>query len=302
MNPSVAGPRLLCVDKPGGPTSFDVVRRVRQVSGIRRVGHGGTLDPFATGLLVLGLGAATRLMRFLAEGGKTYVARVRFGFETDTDDRTGRRTRSASRLPTTSDLESALGEFTGRITQVPPRFSAVHVQGERSYRRALRGEDVAPAARQVEVHSMRLIGMHDDLADLEVVCGGGTYIRSLARDLGRRLESAACLEDLRRTRVGRFRVEDAVRFGELDTWWESGGRGIPPAELVADWDRRVLGAALCGRVRNGLQPDPTWWDTDDWDAVPDRSALLDEAGQLVAVATREAGPGLRLACVLPEDG
>jgi tRNA pseudouridine55 synthase len=290
------------VDKPGGPTSFDVVRRVRQVSAIRRVGHGGTLDPFATGLLVLGLGPATRLMRFLAEGEKTYVARVRFGFETDTDDRTGRRTRSASRLPTTTELESALAEFTGRISQVPPRFSAVHVQGERSYRRALRGEDAPPPAREVEVHSMRLVEVRADRADLEIVCGGGTYIRSLARDLGRRLGSAACLEELRRTRVGRFRVEDAVPFAGLDSWWESGGRGFRPAELVADWDRRVLDAALCGRVRNGLQPEPGWWDVDDWDAVPDRSALLDEAGQLVAVATREAGSGLRLACVLPEDG
>ena len=127
------------------------------MTGYRRVGHGGTLDPFATGLLVLGLGPATRLMRFLIAGSKAYEAEVLFGWETDSEDRTGEIVRESSRIPSAREITEALPEFEGRVEQVPPRLSAVHVEGERSYRRARRGEEVELAPRTVEVHEIDLL-------------------------------------------------------------------------------------------------------------------------------------------------
>lgn len=295
-------PRLLLIDKPAGPTSFGVVRVVRRITGYRRVGHGGTLDPFATGLLVVGLGAATRLMRFVAEGEKTYEAEVVFGAETDSEDSTGEVVRRSDHQPGPEEIRRALPGFTGRIRQVPPRLSAVHVGGERSYRRARRGEDVEPEAREVEVHALELLGYDPGRARIRVRCGGGTYIRALARDLGRELASAAHLATLRRTATGPFDAGQSIALSDLAARWEAGERGLDPAALVRDWPVLALDAERVARVRQGAQPDPGWWGQAGWETLPAQVALLDPGGQLVAIATRQGSEPLRLALVLPEAG
>lgn len=300
--PRSSGPaRLACIDKPEGWTSFDVVARVRRITGCRRVGHGGTLDPFATGVLVVGIGPATRLMRFLSAGRKTYEATMRFGAETDSEDLTGEVVVENDRIPSTEELAGVLGEFTGTIMQVPPRLSAVHVDGERSYRRARRGEEVEPPARPVEVHGIELLGVDGSEARLRIECGGGTYIRSLARDLGRSLGAAAHLSALRRTRVGPFDLEQALSPEAFEEHWDAGGRGLPPRALVEGWPALELDAARVAQVRHGTQPDPDWWSDRDWDTLPANVALLDAHGALVGVAEADTDRALKLSMVLPES-
>jgi tRNA pseudouridine55 synthase len=295
-------PRLLCVDKPVGPTSFDVVRAVRKITGYRRVGHAGTLDPFATGLLVIGLGSATRLLRFVSDAPKVYEAEVEFGSETDTEDCTGEVVAHSSRIPDEATLRTALPVFIGRIEQVPPAFSAVHIDGERSYRRARRGESVQLPSRVVEILEFELTGWAAPRASLRIRCGSGTYVRALGRDLGRHLGSAAHLTRLRRTESAGFEVARAIPLHELAARWESGERGLAPGELVRGWPRVELDADRAVRVRQGLQPDAGWWADVGWRDVPDRVALLDGGGGLVAIAAREPDGRLRLELVLPEVG
>jgi tRNA pseudouridine55 synthase len=199
---------LLLVDKPAGMTSHDVVQHVRRIYGERSIGHLGTLDPFATGLLVLLLGRATRLATFIDTEPKVYEAVVKFGAETDTDDATGRVIRSAP-PPGETSVRSALRLLTGKIAQVPPAYSAKSVDGTRAYDAARRGEPLELGAVDVTVHGWEVTAFADDTLAATISCSGGTYIRALARDLGRLTASAAHLQALRRTRVGKFDVSDA---------------------------------------------------------------------------------------------
>jgi tRNA pseudouridine55 synthase len=214
------GPRgtgVLVIDKPIGPTSFDVVRQVRRVLGSRRVGHGGTLDPMASGVLPICLGEATKLAQFLLDADKEYEATLCFGAETDTYDATGTVTdrRSAAGL-TSGDVETALAAFRGAIQQVPPRFSALKLRGRPLYAYARAGEAVEIASRNVVIHQLDLTSWVDATAVvLRVRCSKGTYIRSLAYDLGRALGPGAHLTALRRTRSGPFRLDDAHPLADL---------------------------------------------------------------------------------------
>ena len=205
---------LLLVDKPGGMTSHDVVQQVRRVYGERSIGHLGTLDPFATGLLVLLLGRATRLATFLDTEPKVYEATIRFGTETDTDDSTGTVIRTES-LPDPGSLESGISALTGKISQVPPAYSAKSVDGTRAYDAARRGTPLNLPAVEVSVHSWDVKAAAADSLSATITCSGGTYIRALARDLGRLVHSAAHLESLRRTRVGPFDVKDSATLSDL---------------------------------------------------------------------------------------
>ena len=209
---SVGG--LLLVDKPAGITSHDVVQRARQIYGERSIGHLGTLDPFATGLLVLLLGRATRLAMFLETEPKVYDATITFGSETDTDDETGALTRSAA-LPGEAEVRAAIRSLTGSVSQVPPDYSAKSVAGVRAYDAARRGTPLALAPVTVTVHDwdVRFLDPHSLRAI--ITCSGGTYVRGLARDLGRACGSAAHLGALRRTRVGSFDVADAYTLDRL---------------------------------------------------------------------------------------
>ncbi|MDN5856185.1 MAG: tRNA pseudouridine(55) synthase TruB, partial [Actinomycetia bacterium] len=211
---------LVIVDKPSGWTSHDVVRRVRRLAGTRKVGHAGTLDPMATGVLVLGVNRATRLLGHLMLTEKAYTATVRFGAATTTDDAEGELVSEAdaSRLRR-CDVEAVLDGFRGEIEQVPSTVSAIKVDGKRAYARARAGEDVTLAARPVTIDRLDILdvrteGPYADV-DVQVVCSSGTYVRALARDIGEVLDVGAHLTALRRTRVGPFGVGAARTLDEL---------------------------------------------------------------------------------------
>ena len=214
---------LLLVDKPAGVTSHDMILAARRAYGERSIGHLGTLDPFATGLLLMLLGRATRLATFIDTEPKVYEATIRFGTETDTDDSTGVVTRSAP-LPDAAAVRETVSRFTGELMQVPPAYSAKSSGGIRAYDAARQGEPLELPAAAVTVHSWEIQEQRDDSLRAIITCGGGTYIRALARDLGRAAGSAAHLASLRRTRCGRFDVADAATLEAL--------RNSPPPLLT----------------------------------------------------------------------
>ncbi len=219
MNGEVA-PGLVVVDKPAGMTSHDVVARVRRIAGTRRVGHAGTLDPMATGVLLVGVGRATRLLGHLMLTEKAYDATIRLGVGTTTDDAEG---EVVSTAPTgqlsEDDVRSAAGAFVGEIEQVPSSVSAIKVDGQRAYKRVRAGEDVQLPSRTVTVHELLVTGVrpHDDGLDVDVSvrCSSGTYVRAIARDLGAALGVGGHLTMLRRTAVGPFGLAEARTLEEL---------------------------------------------------------------------------------------
>lgn len=207
---------VLLVDKPSGMTSHDVVDRIRKATGIRRVGHTGTLDPAATGLLILCIGNATRLSEHLTGLDKTYEGKMRLGVVTDSHDADGEVLEEAP-VPdlTREDLQAVCDRFTGLIEQVPPMVSAVRVGGERLYKRARKGETVERKAREVNVRRFDVLNYASPEADVLVECTSGTYVRSLCHDVGQIIGCGAILASLRRTRVGRHAVADALPLDEL---------------------------------------------------------------------------------------
>jgi len=249
---------ILLVDKQEGETSFDVVRKVRRASGVRKVGHTGTLDPFATGLLVVLLGEATKLSPFLMAGEKHYRGTLRLGIETDTLDPTGRVVKTSPVPPLEHGFikACALG-FTGEIEQTPPRFSALKYQGKRAYALARKGVPVILAKRKVQIDRLEIESI--DLPDVTMVvtCSGGTYLRSLAADLGEKLGPGAHLKSLRRLRSGSFTVDHAVSSREL----ESERRGervqeavIPLREALPQMEEIQIDASMASRIRAGRRP------------------------------------------------
>lgn len=303
---------LLIINKPVGFTSHDVVARVRRILHERRVGHTGTLDPFATGVLVVLVGRATRLAQFLSGAVKEYEAVVRFGYATDTGDVTGAR-RAASdvqnedgaRVHTWSDgeLEAALAGLRGEIEQVPPMYSAKKIQGQKLYELARRGVEVERAAQRVKIYELEsrerdgalLSHNEDGTIDLRirVVCSAGTYIRTLAETIGERLGTRAHLAALKRTRAGDFRIENAISLDDLKREAEAKGpgeaiasllpfdaalSGMPFVHLTADEARRSLhGMALL--VEQGRD---AGWRTNE----PVR--MNDAEGHLIAVGFYDA--------------
>ena len=207
----------LCLDKREGMTSTEAVARVRRITRARKVGHGGTLDPLATGVLPIALGEATKTVAYVMEGEKHYRFTARLGEARTTDDAEGEVLATSERRPETEEIVAALPEFVGTIEQVPPRFAAVKIEGERAYDLARRGEAVELASRPVEVRRFELIERPDaDHAIFEVVCGRGTYVRALVRDLGEKLGCFAHVVALRRLRVGPFDVESAITLPVLE--------------------------------------------------------------------------------------
>jgi tRNA pseudouridine55 synthase len=219
---------LLLVDKPAGVTSHDMVLAARRAYGERSIGHLGTLDPFATGLLLMLIGRATRLANFIVTEPKVYEATIRFGTETSTDDSTGAVVRSAH-PPETSAVQGAIESLTGDLMQVPPAFSAKSVDGERAYDSARRGEPLSLPPVAVRVHRWDVHELEGDVVRATITCGTGTYVRALARDLGRETGSAAHLESLRRTRCGEFDVRDAASLQDL----RSAPPPLRPLRIVA---------------------------------------------------------------------
>ncbi|WP_411279624.1 tRNA pseudouridine(55) synthase TruB [Gemmatimonas sp.] len=231
---------LLYVDKPAGMTSHDVVSVVRRAVRSKRVGHAGTLDPFATGLLVMAVNAATRLLPYVVGEPKVYDAVIRFGYETNTDDHTGEVTREANSpvadllaQPDAPPLRDAIAALTGQLAQVPPAFSAKHVNGERAYALARRGAVVDLAPVLVNVMHWGWLASSPDSLSVRITCGGGTYIRALARDLGRALGSAAHCERLRRVSSGAAHVADAEPLERLEPGSVIDGRVVLRSPLSA---------------------------------------------------------------------
>jgi tRNA pseudouridine55 synthase len=225
----------LIFDKPRGMTSTQAVTKVKRLYQAAKAGHAGTLDPLATGVLPLALGEATKTVPFVVEGSKQYRFTVRFGAETDTDDADGRVVASSETRPTRAEIEAELPSFTGEIEQVPPRYSALRVDGARAYELARDDEDFELAARRVSIDSLTLADHPDpDHCELETHCGKGTYVRALARDLGRALGALGHVEQLRRTRVGPFGEERAITLAALKALAEGGHEALLTALLPVE--------------------------------------------------------------------
>jgi tRNA pseudouridine55 synthase len=265
-----AGPTGCCViDKPAGCTSHDVVDRVRRKLGTRRVGHAGTLDPDATGVLVVGVGRATRLLQFVTGTDKAYEGEVVFGVETSTLDAGGTETaRHEMAGLDPAAVAAAAARFVGEIEQIPPMVSAVKVDGRRLHELAREGQEVERKPRPVRVDRFDVEPTEDPLVyRAHIECSSGTYIRSLAADLGRALGGGAHLRNLRRTRVGPFPVADARSLDELDL--------RPALDLVGDLPRIEADAELAAMVSAGRSLGPA--------PGSGRVAVVDAAGQLLAV-------------------
>ena len=298
---------VIIVDKPEGWTSHDVVARVRRVLREKRVGHTGTLDPFATGVLVLLVGRATRLAQFLAGAEKEYEATIRLGFDTDTGDLTGVMRAGGGAADCAAlkleEVEAALAPLRGEIEQLPPMYSAKKVQGKKLYELARRGEEVERAAVRVRVAELEIMegaggeflrANGDGTCDLRVrvVCSAGTYVRALAESVGENLGTGAHLAALRRTRAGAFRLEKALTLEALQESAAAGAADflvpleealpeLPAAHLTGEEARRVAHGAAVGAARFAA----LWEDGA-------RVRLCDERGRLLAVGVYAAGRGV----------
>ncbi len=285
---------LVIVDKPAGWTSHDVVARIRRLAGTRRVGHAGTLDPMATGVLVAGIGKATRLLGHLALSEKEYTATIRLGQATDTDDAEGEVVAEASAADVTDGaLQAAAAALTGEIQQVPPGFSAIKVAGKRAYRMARAGAAPELAARTVTVRELTIQAVHRAglLVDVDVtvICSSGTYIRALARDLGAALGVGGHLTALRRTRVGPYTVAVARTLDQLAGSFDV----IPLADAAAAaFMRRDLSEDEARRVAHGARLPLTA-------AGGGPVAAFAPDGSLVALLADEGGEARPLAVFVP---
>ncbi len=252
---------VLVIDKPQGPTSFEVVRRVRSALGLKRAGHTGTLDPMATGVLPVCLGEATKLAGLLTEGDKAYDAVVRLGVVTDTQDVTGAVLETRPVPPLSTELlESALERFRGTFLQVPPMYSAVKVKGKRLYERARAGESVERTPRQVTVHALVLRDFSASECTLSVRCSKGFFVRTLAEDLGRALGCGGALKSLRRTASGPFGLDRALPLSQVEALGVAGPAGreqlqariVSMADALPDLPLVRVGERDVPRVLHGV--------------------------------------------------
>ena len=245
----------LVVDKPAGPTSTAVVNKVRWALDAKKAGHAGTLDPDATGVLAVALGEATKTVPYITDALKAYVFTVRFGAATNTDDAEGEVLETSDARPSDAQIEAALPGFVGDIQQVPPRFSAVKIDGERAYKLAREGEEIELAARDLYVESLTLLERPDpDHAVLEMVCGKGGYVRSIARDLGEGLGCLGHVRELRRVWSGPFDVEEAISLALIEELAKDPALDahLLPVEVgLAGLEEMRATAAGAARLKNG---------------------------------------------------
>lgn len=271
------------IDKPLGITSHDVVSRLRRITRIKRIGHAGTLDPAACGVLVVAIGQATRLIEYVQDDTrKHYKARIALGSATDSDDATG-AVIANSPIPTLTRtlIESVLQQLTGEIMQVPPKVSALHVDGQRMYDLARQGKAPDLPARPVTVYCITLCSWDTHSIEIDVACGKGTYIRSLARDIGILLGTHAHLSALQRTLVGAFGIDSALPLDTL-TIEQIQNNLVSPLNAINHLARISITDEQVRRVRNGLPILTT-------DKIDDEVALCDSNEQLIAVARRTHG-------------
>jgi tRNA pseudouridine55 synthase len=269
---------FLCIDKPLGITSHDAVNIARRALHEKKIGHAGTLDPLASGVLVLCVGAAARLSEYVMASSKRYHASVHLGRETTTYDGEGEIVSEVDPSAVReSDIRAALVPFIGEIEQRPPAYSAIKQGGQRLYELARAGKTVEVPARRIRIDSITLLDWQPPILQLDIRCGPGTYIRSLAHDIGAVLSIGGSLAALVRTASGQFTLEQAVALETLRSDPHPERWLIPPAQGLADWPTLALGQEAAARVRRGLAVDGPA-------AAPDRLALgLDETGALIAV-------------------
>lgn len=245
----------LVVDKPAGPTSTTIVNKVRWALDAKKAGHAGTLDPAATGVLAVALGEATKTVPYITDALKAYQFTVRLGQATNTDDAEGEVIKQSDLRPDDDTIKSALGQFVGDISQVPPLFSAVKIDGERAYKRAREGEDITLAARPLWVEELLLIDRPDpDHVTLEMTCGKGGYVRSIARDLGQALGCFGHVRELRRIWSGPFDVADALPFDQIDALARTPALDdhlLPLETGLADLPEVTCNQIAAARLRHG---------------------------------------------------
>jgi len=273
----------LLVDKPEGPTSHDVVKWARRSLGVRKIGHTGTLDPFASGLLILLIGPATRLAEYLSALPKQYEARARLGIRTDTHDATGNTVsvQDHGRVPTRDEIEAELATFKGRGQQIPPQFSAKKIGGERMYRKARRGDTVHLPPVDVEIFDIRLTAYEPPEIGFAMTCSSGTYVRAVARDLGEGLGIGAHLTALRRTAIGAFSVDHAVPGDALrEGACPDGAHWVEPADAVGHLTMVRVEVDAAQRLRQG---GAIPWPEESGAGTGEPIAVMDEGG-LVGIA------------------
>jgi tRNA pseudouridine55 synthase len=282
----------LVLDKPVGVTSTMAVAILKRLTRAKKVGHAGTLDPLASGLLPVAFGEATKTVPYVVDGEKVYRFTVRWGIETDTDDAEGKPVSESAARPPRAEIEAALPAFIGTIEQTPPKFSAIKVEGERAYDLARAGEEVLLASRPVEIHSLRLIEQPDtDHAVFEAECGKGTYVRAIARDLGRALGSLGHVCALRRTQVGSFSEKDAITLDAAEKLAESSpdaliGALLPVAASLSDMPAVSVGADDAQRIRMGQ---PVFLRGRDAPVLEGTVTVSARGGALIALADVEQG-------------
>jgi len=219
MNHSISAAQekdgLILVNKPNGMTSHDVVNIARRAFGIRRIGHAGTLDPMATGLLILGVGKSTKKLGDITGSSKTYNTEITLGATSTTDDKEGAIEKVGDTQPTLKQIQNILEKFTGDILQTPPIYSAIKVNGERAYKIARRGETIKMEPRKITIHKIELVSYKYPLLEIKTDVSSGTYIRSLARDIGKELETGAYLSKLERTSIGEYKLENAIELEKI---------------------------------------------------------------------------------------
>ncbi len=281
---------VLLVNKPDGVTSHDVVQQVRRKLGTRRVGHAGTLDPIATGLLVLAVGPATRFLQYLPLEPKEYDCTFRFGQSTNTYDSEGEcRLERPVPQDLAGEIASVLPRLTGMIQQTPPLYSAVKKAGKPLYAYARKGEDVEVESRKVFIEAFEMLTCREYEAEFHIVCSGGTYVRSLANDVGEAIGCGAHVNELQRTRVGRFDIDESIELAEV-----SPESLIPLSQALLPMPMVQLNLGQLERIRNGQ------WIRAAEAVAGDHAALLDLSGQVVSVARIE-GNLLHPQCVLPSE-
>jgi len=226
---------IISINKPVGPTSFDIVARVRKITGVKKVGHAGTLDPLASGVLVLAIGRDdTKRINSIVEKEKEYIAEIKLGETSSTDDDEGEKTFISDKVSTLEEVSSILNKFIGEISQVPPQFSAIKIKGKRAYKSARAGEKVEMIARIVLIKEIELLEYDYPLIKIRVVTGPGVYIRSLARDIGQELGTGAYMLGLIRTRVGEYAIDHALTLEEFSSCYSSEGGNPGEIKIISN--------------------------------------------------------------------
>ena len=274
---------ILLIDKPSGWTSSDVVAKLRGVLRERRIGHSGTLDPMATGLLVVFVGRATRAVEFAESQEKRYRAGLRLGLETDTQDITGRPIGGEKREISTEELENVLASFRGEIEQIPPMYSAIKVKGQKLYEIARRGGEVERRPRRITIHELKVAGRDGEDYLLDIRCSKGTYVRTLCHDIGRALGCGGCMSSLRRTQAGEFRLEDAHTLDEVQKAADAGQLEslLLPVDTLFDEEKATITGKAEAILRVGGQPGTK---------LPEgRYRIYSDKGEFLALCKAEQG-------------